>query len=223
MCIRDRAYGAIQIIKRHASSLLLGKNTELTRGQRYHFLAGWLPWVADGMNIFFTVGALLWSAAMIIVPTRVDPPLLIFAIPPLALFVFKVGKIIFLYRRAVGVNLKDAFAAALAGLALSHTIAKAVLYGFFTTSIPFFRTPKNADNHGFWVAISEAREEVFIMLLLWGAALGIFLVQGLPSNDMRFWVVMLMVQSLPYLAALIMAFTSSLPKPVEAEQEQPAA
>ncbi len=217
------AYGAIQIIKRHTSSLLRGKDTELTRGQRYHFLAGWLPWVADGMNIFFTVGALLWSAAMIIVPTRVDPPLLIFAIPPLALFVFKVGKIIFLYRRAVGVNLKDAFAAALAGLALSHTIAKAVLYGFFTTSIPFFRTPKNADNHGFWVAISEAREEVFIMLLLWGAALGIFLVQGLPSNDMRFWVVMLLVQSLPYLAALIMAFLSSLPKPVDAAQEQPAA
>ena len=217
------AYGAIQIIKRHAASLLWGKGSHLTRGQRYHFLAGWLPWVADGMNIFFTVGALLWSAAMIIVPTRVDPPLLIFAIPPLALFVFKVGKIIFLYRRAVGVNLKDAFAAALAGLALSHTIAKAVLYGFFTTSIPFFRTPKNADNHGFWVAISEAREEVFIMLLLWGAAAGIFFVQGLPSNDMRFWVVMLLVQSLPYLAALVMAFMSSLPKPVEASEELPAA
>ncbi len=216
------AYGAIQIIKRHTSSLIFGKDSELTRGQRYHFLAGWLPWIADGMNIFFTIGALLWSAAMIIVPTRVDPPLLIFAIPPLALFVFKVGKIIFLYRRAVGVNLKDAFAAALAGLALSHTIAKAVLYGFFTSSIPFFRTPKNADNHGFWVAISEAREEVFIMLLLWGAALGIFFVQGLPSNDMRFWVVMLLVQSLPYLAALIMAFMSSLPKPVEAPEQHPA-
>lgn len=216
------AYGAIQIIKRHTASLLRGKDTELTRGQRYHFLAGWLPWVADGMNIFFTVGALLWSAAMIIVPTRVDPPLLIFAIPPLALFVFKVGKIIFLYRRAVGVNLKDAFCAALAGLALSHTIAKAVLYGFFTTSIPFFRTPKNADNHGFWVAISEAREEMFIMLLLWGAALGIYLVQGLPSNDIRFWVVMLLVQSLPYVAALIMAFLSSLPKPAPKAEPVPA-
>lgn len=217
------AYGAIQIIKRHTASLLRGKDTELTRGQRYHFLAGWLPWVADGMNIFFTVGALLWSAAMIIVPTRVDPPLLIFAIPPLALFVFKVGKIIFLYRRAVGVNLKDAFLAALAGLALSHTIAKAVLYGFFTTSIPFFRTPKNTDNHGFWVAISEAREEMFIMLLLWGAALGIYLVQGLPSNDMRFWVVMLLVQSLPYVAALIMAFLSSLPKPAAVAEPATAA
>ncbi|MFD2643007.1 glycosyltransferase [Pseudomonas japonica] len=210
------AYGAIQIIKRHASSLLRGTDTELTRGQRYHFLAGWLPWIADGMNIFFTVGALLWSAAMIIVPQRVDPPLLIFAIPPLALFVFKVGKIVFLYRRAVGVNLKDAFAAALAGLALSHTIAKAVLYGFFTSSIPFFRTPKNADSHGLLVALSEAREELFIMLLLWGAAAGIYLVQGLPSNDMRFWVAMLLVQSLPYVAALVMAMLSSLPKPAEA-------
>lgn len=40
---------------------------------------------------------------------------------------------------------------------------------------------------------------------------------------MRFWVVMLLVQSLPYLAALIMAFMSSLPKPVEEAQEQPAA
>jgi hypothetical protein len=39
-------------------------------------------------------------------------------------------------------------------------------------------------------------------------------VQGLPSADMRFWVTMLVVQSLPYLAALIMAFLSSLPKPV---------
>ncbi|MDD2060354.1 glycosyltransferase [Pseudomonas sp. GD03860] len=212
------AYGAIQIIKRHAASLLRGKGSELTRGQRYHFLAGWLPWIADGMNIFFTVGALLWSAAMIIVPQRVDPPLLIFAIPPLALFVFKVGKIVFLYRRAVGVNLKDAFAAALAGLALSHTIAKAVLYGFFTSSIPFIRTPKHADSHGLLVAISEAREELFIMVLLWGAAAGIYLVQGLPSNDMRFWVTMLLVQSLPYLAALIMAMLSSLPKPMDAAQ-----
>ncbi|QXH34760.1 glycosyltransferase [Pseudomonas muyukensis] len=213
------AYGAIQIIKHHASALLRGKDSELTRGQRYHFLAGWLPWIADGMNIFFTVGALLWSAAMIIVPHRVDPPLMMFAIPPLALFFFKVGKILFLYRRAVGVDLKDAFAAALAGLALSHTIAKAVLYGFFTSSMPFFRTPKNADSHGLLVALAEAREELFIMLMLWGAALGIYLVQGLPSSDMRFWVAMLLVQSLPYLAALVMALLSSLPKPAEKAAE----
>lgn len=213
------AYGAIQIMKGHARSLFLGKDSSLKRGQRYHFIAGWLPWVADGLNIFFTVGALLWSAAMIIVPQRVDPPLLIFAIPPLALFVFKLGKIVFLYQRAVGVNLKDAFCAAVAGLALSHTIAKAVLYGLFTTTIPFFRTPKMRSSHGFLVALAEAREEVFIMLLLWGAVVGITIAQGLPSADVKFWVATLLVQSLPYLAAVIMAMLSSLPKPVESEAE----
>lgn len=214
------AYGAIQIMKRHTDALLRGRGpdgSKLTGGQRYHFVAGWLPWIADGMNIFFTLGALLWSAAMIIVPKRVDPPLLIFAILPLTLFAFKVGKILFLYRRTVGVNLRDALFAALAGLSLSHTIAKAVLYGFVTRSIPFFRTPKMRSSHGLLVALAEAREEVFIMFLLWGAALGIVLVQGVPSPDLMFWVVMLLVQSLPYLAALIMALLSSLPRPREEE------
>lgn len=213
------AYGAIQIIKRHSASLLRGKDTQLTRGQRYHFVAGWLPWIADGLNIFFTIGALLWSAAMIIVPKQVDPPLLIFAIPPLALFVFKLGKILFLYRRTVGVSMGQACAAAVAGLALSYTIAKAVLYGFCTTTIPFFRTPKMASNHGFMVALAEAREEVFIMLLLWGAAIGICIVQDLPNADVQFWVAMLVVQSLPYLAALVMALLSSMPPPSVAEPE----
>jgi exo-beta-1,3-glucanase (GH17 family)/cellulose synthase/poly-beta-1,6-N-acetylglucosamine synthase-like glycosyltransferase len=216
------AYGAIQIMKGHARSLFMAKDSKLTSGQRYHFIAGWLPWVADGLNIFFTVGALLWSAGMIIVPQRVDPPLMIFAIPPLALFFFKLGKILFLYRQAMGVDLVRSFQAAVAGLALSHTIAKAVLYGAFTKTIPFFRTPKMASNHGIMVALAEAREEVFIMLLLWGAAIGICFAQGLESSDEKFWVAMLLVQSLPYLAALIMAMLSSLPSPQAKEETSTA-
>lgn len=216
------AYGAIQIMKRHMASLFLGKGSELSRGQRYHFIAGWLPWIADGLNIFFTAGALLWSAAMIIVPHRVDPPLMIFAIPPLALFVFKLSKILYLYRRAVGVSLRDAAAAAVAGLALSHTIAKAVLFGFVTRSIPFFRTPKLRSSHGLLVALAEAREELFVMLLLWGAALGIGLTQPQPGLDVYFWVGVLLVQSLPYLAALLMALLSARPQEEANSDEVPA-
>ena len=216
------AYGAMQIMKRHLASLFFGKGSELTRGQRYHFVAGWLPWVADGLNIFFTAGALLWSAAMIIVPNRVDPPLLIFALPPLALFFFKLGKILFLYRRAVGVNMRDAASAAIAGLALSHTIAKAVLFGMVTRSIPFFRTPKMRSNHGLLLALAEAREEAFVMLLLWGAALGIAITQPQPGLDVMFWVAVLLIQSLPYVAALAMAMLSSLPKPEQHAQAKPA-
>jgi cellulose synthase/poly-beta-1,6-N-acetylglucosamine synthase-like glycosyltransferase len=206
------AYGAVQILKRHAGPLLLGRGSQLSRGQRYHFVAGWLPWIADGMNIFFTFGALLWSGAMIIVPRQVEPPLLVFAIPPLALFTFKVGKMLFLYRRAMGVPLGQALGAAVAGLALSHTIGKAVLSGLFTRSMPFVRTPKLARKARLLQALAEAREELYVLLLLWGAAAGVCLTQGLPNSDARWWVILLLVQALPYLAAVALALVSAAPQ-----------
>ncbi|HYL03141.1 MAG TPA: glycosyltransferase, partial [Steroidobacteraceae bacterium] len=39
------AYGAMQILKSHARALFL-EGGPLSAGQRYHFVAGWLPWVA---------------------------------------------------------------------------------------------------------------------------------------------------------------------------------
>src|SRR5690606_12078153 len=59
------AYGAMQILKRHAKALFW-KEGGLSSGQRYHFIAGWLPWIADGFNLLFNLAALVWSAAMII-------------------------------------------------------------------------------------------------------------------------------------------------------------
>src|SRR5690606_27646736 len=41
------AYGAVQIMRKYARPLFLGGETRLTLGQRYHFIAGWLPWVAE--------------------------------------------------------------------------------------------------------------------------------------------------------------------------------
>ena len=45
------AFGAMQIMRRHFGLLFRGKDTRLTAGQRYHFVAGWLPWIADGLNL----------------------------------------------------------------------------------------------------------------------------------------------------------------------------
>lgn len=210
------AYGAMQIIKHHFKLLVLGESKDtgqLTRGQRYHFIAGWLPWIADGMNIFFIIGSLLWSTAMIINPQQFDPPLTIFALPPLALFLFKVGKIIFLYKKAVTINYKEGLYAAIAGLSLSHTIAKAVIYGTVTKHIPFFRTPKMRSTHGLLVALAEAREELFIMLLLWAMVVGLIITQSSFGYDLILWIAMLTIQSLPYLAAMFMALVSSLKAP----------
>ena len=102
-----------------------------------------VSWIADGVNLLFNVAALGWSLAMIIAPLVFDPPLIIFSVLPLALSCFKMVKVIYLYRgaRIVG-TARQTLAAALAGLALSHTIAKAMWHGLFTRDKPFLRTPK---------------------------------------------------------------------------------
>lgn len=205
------AYGAMQIMKGHFKSLFKGENTALTRGQRYHFIAGWMPWIADGMNLFFTGGALLWTAAMLLSPTQVLPPALVFAMPPLLLFFFKLGKILYIYKSHMKVPLSTSIGAAIAGLALSHTIAKAIIYGMFTKTIPFFRTPKMADQGSFTLALAEAREELFFLLLLWGAGGCMLWLHDMETGDSWAWFFMLMMQSLAYLAAVFMAFLSVLP------------
>ncbi len=205
------AYGAIQIMRHHAAKLWLGKDTQLTQGQRYHFIAGWLPWIADGMNLFFTLGALFWSLCMILWPQQSDPPLVLFAFPPLALFFFKIGKLIHLYRTRVQTDARDTLSAALAGLALSYTISKAVIYGLIYKKMPFFRTPKLKNQQSIQAAILSAWEEILILLLLWSAAIGVSIQQDITATDTLVWVIVLLVQSQAYAAALIMSIISALP------------
>lgn len=206
------AYGAVQIIKQHSHSLIMGNSETLSTAQRYYFLAGWLPWIAQGFNSLLTIAAVLWSVLIMTEPQSVRPLPWVFSISPLLVLFLMSAKTVYLYDRLVTHDIRDALAAILAGIALYHTIAKAVLFGLFTTQIPFFRTPKNANSRGLWVAVSEAREEVIIMLFLWCSATGVAWRQGLSSNDIRVWIAMLLAQSLPYLAALIMAVLSALPR-----------
>jgi hypothetical protein len=148
---------------------------------------------------------------MIIAPKFVDPPLVIFAILPLSLFCFKIAKIIYLYRTTVNASMKQTISAAWAGLALSHTVAIAVVQGLFTSNMPFFRTPKLKNPGRLRSAIMEARWEWLIALLLWGSALGVHFAQLDGGLDLQLWILLLLVQSLPYVAAIAMAIISGLP------------
>jgi exo-beta-1,3-glucanase (GH17 family)/cellulose synthase/poly-beta-1,6-N-acetylglucosamine synthase-like glycosyltransferase len=205
------AFGAVQILRRHAGSLLRRGTGKLTAGQRYHFLAGWLPWIADGVNLLFNLAALCWSLAMLVAPEKIDPPLLIFSILPLALFVFKVGKLVYLYRTRVGATTVQTIAAALAGLALTHTIGLATLTGFLVRSKPFFRTPKQAHKQALLKALSAAREETLLLIALCLASFCIIQTFGTETLDLLMWSIMLLLQAVPYAAALIVSIVSALP------------
>lgn len=216
------AYGAVQILKNHAGALFGGRGTRLTRGQRYHFVAGWIHWLADGLNLVFTVAALFWSLAMAALPRHVDPPLLILSVMPLTLFVFKICKMFHLYRTRIGAGSAETLASALSGLSLSHTIAKAMLTGLVTSKKPFFRTPKLAEKKGWNAALYSSREEGLIMVALWLAAAILGIRQSSASLDLEVWVVVLIVQSFPYLSTIIVSLVSGvaavrprLPEPVK--------
>ena len=204
------AYGAVQIL-RHHTHILIGRGGSLTPGQRYHFLAGWLPWLADGLNLLFNLSALLWSLAMINFPHNVDPPMLVVSALPLALFTFKIAKLVYLYRARVGANIRQTLAAALAGLALTHTIGLAMLSGFLTRNHAFFRTPKQVRSHALLHALAASREETLIMLALWLSAYAVFTQIGTGMRDLMVWVLVLLIQSIPYCASLLLALLSALP------------
>jgi cellulose synthase/poly-beta-1,6-N-acetylglucosamine synthase-like glycosyltransferase len=207
------AYGAMQILRRHASILFNWRDASLTQGQRYHFIAGWLPWLADSVNLLFTFAAIGWSIGMFIAPQVVDPPLVIFSVLPLSLFAFKTAKLVDLYRTCVGAKPRQIAAAALSGLALSHTVGIAVLSGLITKDKPFFRTPKQANKHALLKALGTAREEWLLTIALLLAAWGVASIKQMGSPDLAVWIFVLIIQTVPYIAAIIMSLLSALPLP----------
>ncbi|HBT96818.1 MAG TPA: beta-(1-3)-glucosyl transferase [Desulfobulbaceae bacterium] len=206
------AYGAVIILRQHMMKLLGLEPSRLTHGQRYHFWSGWLPWFADGINLIFNVMAILWSAGMVIFPDYIYPPHILFAILPLSLFVFKVVKMLSLYHRNVEASFRQSLAAALAGLALSHTIARAMLTGFITSKIGFFRTPKKAQANALLRALANAREEVFFAVALLVSMIAILLRKDGMLLDIRIWAAVLFIQCVPYLAAVTVSIISAMPR-----------
>jgi len=204
------AFGAMQIMRYHWGALL--GRSGLTMGQRYHFIAGWLPWLADGFNLAFNFTALAWSLAMLWLPKKVDPPLMVFAALPLTLFCFKIVKMIHLYTTRVGANPRQTAAAALAGLALTHVIGLAVLAGLVRKGRAFFRTPKMAVAQPLSNALAAVREEGLFMLSLWLAAYAVARYTPMNSPDAYLWEIMLLIQSVPYTASVLMGVISGFPK-----------
>ncbi len=206
------AYGAVLILRAHLAELLGFCRTRLTAGQRYHFVAGWLPWLADGFNLLFNLAAIAWTVAMVIAPDRFAPPHPIFVALPLTLFAFKLSKLFFLYRWRLRASLRQSLAAGIAGLALSHTIARAMLTGFVDRGVGFFRTPKHSGAQGLLRAALEAREELLFMAALLIGAGAVLLREDGGLLDVQLWVAMLCVQAVPYAAAGVMSLLSAIPR-----------
>jgi hypothetical protein len=98
----------------------------------------------------------------------------------------------------------------------------ATLKGLVTRNEPFFRTPKQSQPHAFATAFAAARTEAVLMLGLWLAAFGVTQVpEELTSPDRAMWIIMLLIQSLPYFAAVLVSLASAFPLPARLLGEAP--
>lgn len=205
------AYGAMQILKRRWRWLLTSRGTRLSRAQRFHYLAGWLPWMSDAAGLLFTFGALAWTAALILSPQTTELPSAAFLVPTLAAFTFRQWRFFKLYGHGAACDATDRVKAALAGLALSHTVAKAVICGLLTSGRPFMRTAKYRRGPALLRALTMASEEALIFSAIIAMAAGFVTTNGLWHIDALLWLAVLAVMSLPYAATVILGAINGLP------------
>ena len=202
-------YGAMQIMKRHAGAIFLGQ-TKLSWAQRYQFLCGWLPWISDGLGSVVTIFALLWTLLMTVEPRYFDVPMAALSAAALSLFLAKTLKTLLLYPQKVRSGVRGALMASVAGLALTHTVGKAVLSGIFTSGKPFLRTPKCENPADLSQVLRVVWQETTLLGLCLLALFAMLFDRGFDDPAATLWMTMLTIQSTPYVATLVTAFFSAV-------------
>jgi exo-beta-1,3-glucanase (GH17 family)/cellulose synthase/poly-beta-1,6-N-acetylglucosamine synthase-like glycosyltransferase len=208
---RRWAQGAMQIMRRHAGALF--GPSPLRLGQRYHFVAGWLPWLGDALHLFFSLAAMAWTAGFIAAPQLFGLPIALFVVP---LGVFFLARLLLgplLYWRRVPCPVADIAGAALAGMGLSHIIARGIIAGLAGRRAVFQVTrrsdaaaiarPRRARG-----MLADVREETALLLALLACIAALALQHGFGSTALTVWMGVLGMQALPYAAALTCALLS---------------
>ena len=195
------AFGGIQLLRKHWRYLLPWADS-LSREQKREYGLGWLNWLgAESVGVVVALLNILWvpvvAFANIAVPDR------ILTVPILASFVVSVAHFAALYRLRVRVSPGQMFGAVFAAMSMQWTVASAVGAGVFKERLPFLRTAKGGatrkgDFPAFW-------EGVIAALLLIGA-LTLVATNFKQVREINIFAIVLVVQSLPFLSAVALAF-----------------
>jgi exo-beta-1,3-glucanase (GH17 family)/glycosyltransferase involved in cell wall biosynthesis len=195
------AFGGFQLVRKHWRRLLPWADG-LTREQKREYAIGWLNWLgSDTIGVAVALLNIVWvpvvAFANIAVPDR------ILTIPIIAAFTVSVLHFAALYRLRVRASPSRMVGAVCAAMALQWTVARAVGMGVIHERMPFLRTAKGGNSRkgpdfpAFW-------EAVIASLLLIGA-LTLVVTNYKQVREINIFAWVLMVQSLPFLAAVTLA------------------
>jgi len=194
------AYGAFQLLRKHWRYLLPWTDG-LSRDQKREYGLGWLNWMgADSVGVVVALLNVAWvpfvAFANIAVPDR------ILTLPIIAAFVVSVAHFVALYRLRVRASIPEMLGAVCAAMSMQWTVAQAVGTGVLKERLPFLRTAKGGatrrtDFSAFW-------EAVIAGLLLIGA-LTLVATNYKEVREINIFALVLVVQSLPFLSAVLIA------------------
>jgi cellulose synthase/poly-beta-1,6-N-acetylglucosamine synthase-like glycosyltransferase len=224
------AYGGVQIVKKHWRRFLPGVSS-LSREQKRAFLLGWLNWLgAESLGVVVAVFNLLWVP--VVAFAEIGIPDKILTLPILASFAITILHFGVLYRLRVSIPKKQTFGAVFAAMSLQLTVARAVADGLIKDHLPFSRTAKGnrarkpVQFDGFW--------ELMLGALLIIGAIVLIANNPLQITEIYLFAVVLVVQSLPFLSAALLAaiegrrvndfvfWTSLQPRLLAAWRQRPA-
>src|SRR5262245_11007053 len=195
------AYGGFQIL-RHHWRYLLPRARELTRDQKREYAIGWLNWLgAETLGVVVAILNLIWVPVIVFMDIAIPDKIL--TIPILAAFAVSLLHFVALYRLRVSISLSQMMAAVVAAMSVQWTVARAIGYGILKESMPFARTAKGgatrrgSDFAAFW-------EAVLAVLLLIGATL-VVAKNYKQITELYIFAGVLVVQSLPFIAAVVIA------------------
>ncbi len=204
------AIGATQILRRHGRRLLGLERTQLTLGQRFHFLTGWAGWLGDGLNLAFNMIAIAWSGLMLVSPGEFLAPVALFSTFVLALFTFKLIKVATLYVTRVGASAGETLAAILAGFALVYITGRAVLAGLTNSRTHFVRTPKLASRDGVLGALACVSHELILACVLAGLGVAVIVMTPMPTFDTKLWSALLLTFAIPHASAVVVSLIGAV-------------
>ncbi|MCK9919335.1 glycosyltransferase [Microbacteriaceae bacterium K1510] len=198
---RDRwAYGGFQIVKKHWRRFLPGASL-LNREQKREFLMGWLNWLgAESLGVVVAILNILWVPVVAFLDIAVPDRIL--TIPIVASFAVSLLHFLTLYRLRVRTNKRQMFASMFAAMSVQWTVARAVAMGLIKDHLPFVRTDKGGKRKStefpaFWEAILAGLLIVGALTLIGANDKGI--------REINIFAVVLVIQSLPFIAAVLMA------------------
>jgi glycosyltransferase involved in cell wall biosynthesis len=194
------AYGGFAIVKKHWRRFLPGAS-QLTREQRRDYTLGWLNWLgAEAIGVTMAVLNLLWVPVVAFVGIAIPDKVL--TLPVIGAFAVMLAHFVALYRLRVPIRGGQTFVAAVAAMSLQLTVAKAIWDGVVKDNMPFARTAKGgkvrvAAFPAFW-------EAIFGALLITGAIV-VVATNRQNVREVDLFALVLVIQSLPFLAAVAMA------------------